>query len=151
MLRTKLSPQRPAPPPVVTHRKRTTLSPAQRRLIVKARAGDSNAAYQLGMIYTSRTKNRTTSTKQSVYWFNLAAWGGHAKAQYNLAVAYAKGEGTPENPFEAFIWFHIAATQKLEGAAQARETIAHMLSPHDQALAEERASHYLSQINRKRR
>src|ERR1051326_4761996 len=53
---------------------------------------------------------------QAVGWYRKAAEQNHALAQYNLAVAYTKGEGVPREPFEAAVWYHRAAAQGVVAA-----------------------------------
>src|SRR6185437_12930145 len=38
---------------------------------------------------------------QAAFWYRKAAEQGHPLAQYNLAVAFTKGQGTRQNFFEA--------------------------------------------------
>lgn len=45
-----------------------------------------------------------------------AAKQGDAKAQSNLGVMYAKGEGIPENSIRAYVWWSMAKTQGHESA-----------------------------------
>ena len=42
-------------------------------------------------------------------WFRDAAEQGHARAQYNLGLAYGNGEGVPQNWWKASFWLFIAA------------------------------------------
>ena len=53
---------------------------------------------------------------QAVYWFHQAAKQGHAGAQFNLGVIYAKGQGIPQDNQQATHWFHLAAKQGHSGA-----------------------------------
>jgi|GEM_PF-4529103 len=45
------------------------------------------------------------------HYFKLAAWQGHAKAQFRVASFYLE-KGPSFNPGEAFAWFKMAAAQK---------------------------------------
>ena len=47
----------------------------------------------------------------AVKWFRKAAEGGDAKAQYELARAYATGEGVRRDSTEALRWYRKAAEQ----------------------------------------
>jgi len=51
-----------------------------------------------------------------VKWYRLAAEQGDARAQFNLGVMYAFGEGVPENDAEAVKWYRLAAEQGNAGA-----------------------------------
>ena len=46
---------------------------------------------------------------EAVRWYRLAADQGHADAQYNLGLMYAKG--VPEDDAEAVRWYRLAADQ----------------------------------------
>ena len=48
---------------------------------------------------------------EAIKWFRKAAMQGYAKAQYNLGVMYANGEGVPEDDAEAANWYRKAAMQ----------------------------------------
>ena len=48
---------------------------------------------------------------EAVKWYRLAAEKGHAGAQFNLALRYAKGQGIDRNDAEAAKWVALAATQ----------------------------------------
>ena len=50
-------------------------------------------------------------TQLDIEEIRQAAEQGEAKAQYNLGVMYAKGEGVPEDDREAVKWFRLAAEQ----------------------------------------
>ncbi|MGR5554634.1 tetratricopeptide repeat protein, partial [Vibrio alfacsensis] len=49
--------------------------------------------------------------KEAVKWYRKAAEQGHASAQCNLGVMYAKGDGVLENDKEAVKWYRKAAEQ----------------------------------------
>jgi uncharacterized protein len=68
----------------------------------------------LGVLYTL-VKNPLLATT----WWAKAANAGDPEAQYNLAQAYAKGEGVAKDAVVAFDWFLKAACQGIAGA-QAR-------------------------------
>ena len=48
---------------------------------------------------------------EAARWYRMAAEQGYAKAQYNLGLMYAKGEGVPEDGVEAVRWYRMAAEQ----------------------------------------
>jgi TPR repeat protein len=45
---------------------------------------------------------------EGVKWLLKAAKAGHAKAQFNLGMAYAMGKGVQTNYFEAYKWLSAA-------------------------------------------
>ena len=53
---------------------------------------------------------------EAAKWYRKAAEQGYVDAQYNLGVAYAHGEGVPEDDKEAVKWFRKAAEQGHAGA-----------------------------------
>ena len=48
---------------------------------------------------------------------------GYPKAQYNLGVMYANGEGVPKDDVQAYLWFNLAAAQGDELARTNRDNI----------------------------
>ncbi len=48
--------------------------------------------------------------------FRPLAQQGHAGAQFNLGVAYSKGQGVPQDDAEAVRWYRLAAEQGHAGA-----------------------------------
>ena len=46
---------------------------------------------------------------EAVKWFRLSAEQGDAKAQFNLAVMYANGQGVIQDDVYAHMWWNIAA------------------------------------------
>jgi len=53
---------------------------------------------------------------------------GHAKAQYNLGLMYARGDGVPEDDKQAVKWLRLAAEQ---GDAKAQAVLAYMYGEGD--------------------
>jgi TPR repeat protein len=48
---------------------------------------------------------------EAVKWFRLSAEQGYAKAQYNLALMYANGQGVSQDYKEAVKWYRLSAEQ----------------------------------------
>lgn len=117
-------------------------------LFARAKAGDPNAEYQIGMLYTQdRTgPNSSAAAEQTYYWFTQAASKGHPRAQYNLGVMHAQGDGIVQNLVEAYIWFNLAAAQHMDGAPEARDMVARSLTPDALMKAQERSSLYHQKI-----
>lgn len=63
-----------------------------------ARAGDTEAAFELGQML------RATTPEQAWPWYRQAAQQGHAKAALMLGLLAANGEGVPKNQSEAARW-----------------------------------------------
>src|SRR6516225_5945556 len=74
-----------------------------------------------------------------------AADQGDAQAQYNLGLAYARGEGVTQNAVEAHMWFNLAAarfpandTRNRTAAVKNRDTVAGEMSSEQLAEAQKR-------------
>ena len=48
---------------------------------------------------------------EALKWYRLAAEQGDAKAQYNLALMYDDGHGTPQDYAETIKWYRLSAEQ----------------------------------------
>ena len=75
-----------------------------------AEAGDTNAQYNLGIMYDNGY-GVPQDYKEAVKWYRLAAEQGYAKAQTNLGAVYHKGQGVPKDDNEAVKWWRLAAEQ----------------------------------------
>ena len=51
------------------------------------------------------------SADDAAAWYRRAVEQGHAEAQYNLGVLYAKGQGVPQAYVQAHMWFNLAAVR----------------------------------------
>lgn len=75
----------------------------------RAERGDAQAQYHLGLMYekghgVAKDKERMRT------WYQRAAQGGHAKAQYKVAVGYAFGlAGMPRSDADAVKWLQQSA------------------------------------------
>lgn len=114
----------------------------------RAKSGDPDAEYQMGMLHLrdQPTGAASQSFGQPYYWFTQAASKGHKRAQYNLGVMYAQGEGVIQNLVEAYIWFNLSSAQRMEGAVDARDMVATSLTPDALMKAQERSALYQQQI-----
>ena len=61
-------------------------------------------------------------------WYRLAAYQGHADAQYSLGLMYQLGYGVPEEDAEAERWYRLAADQ---GHADAQSNLGLMYARGD--------------------
>lgn len=84
-------------------------------LEVLADAGNIEAQFLLSRVLVTL---RPRGDGEAVLWLKQAANGGHAEAQYALAEAYRRGEGTLEDEAEAVTWYRAAARQGHAGARQ---------------------------------
>ncbi|OUS36860.1 hypothetical protein A9R00_11340 [Oleispira antarctica] len=73
--------------------------------------GDSDAQFNLGVIYTSG-KGVQQDYKEALYWYKKSADQGHVDAQFNLGIKYEFGEeGFQKNMKQAIYWYQKAADQ----------------------------------------
>ncbi|MFO0485271.1 MAG: tetratricopeptide repeat protein [Sphingobacteriia bacterium] len=94
-----------------------------------AEQGDSDAQYDLGLLY-QEGKVAPPETpqafrwvakllkmpgsegyKQAAYWWKKAAEQNHVVAQYKLGLLYKEGRGVPKDEEKAHYWFLKAAEQ----------------------------------------
>ena len=61
--------------------------------------------------------------REAASWYRKAAAQGNARGQYQLAAAYAEGEGVPQDYGEAVKWYRKAAAQ---GNIVAQRQLSHM-------------------------
>ena len=65
---------------------------------------------------------------QSVDWYRKAAEQGYTTAQMNLGIKYARGEGVPQDYFEARKWLSLAIAGGALSAKRALEYFAEGMS-----------------------
>lgn len=78
---------------------------ALRWSLAAAQQGQPVAQYLAGALTSKTDASRAAS------WFEQAALRGNIKAMHNLAIAYAEGQGVPEDDRRAAAWFNRAAQQ----------------------------------------
>jgi TPR repeat protein len=76
----------------------------------KAEAGDADAQYRVGFMY-SQGNGVPQDYEQAVAWYRKAAEQGHAEAQGSLGSMYISGHGVPQDPALAVAWTRKAAEQ----------------------------------------
>jgi len=74
----------------------------------KAKQGDANAQFQLGLQYLSG-KGVAKDPLEAEIWLTKSAGQGNANAQYTLARMYHEGQGVPQNYAAAVKWYTQAA------------------------------------------
>jgi hypothetical protein len=80
------------------------------QLIGLAKAGDADAQFYLGYMY-SFGESVPTDLAQAVVWYQKAAEQGHIHGQFSLGLMYDTGGGVPKDPARAAIWYRKAAEQ----------------------------------------
>ncbi|HOS96257.1 MAG TPA: tetratricopeptide repeat protein [Deltaproteobacteria bacterium] len=81
----------------------------------KARSGDVDAQYNLGIMYY-HGDGVEKDHHEALKWFHLSAEQGDADAQFNLGFMYGRGEGAAKDHRSSMEWFQKAASQGHAGA-----------------------------------
>jgi uncharacterized protein len=79
-------------------------------LKTKANQGDTNAQFQLGVVY-DQGQGVAKNQSEAAAWYRRAAEQGHAPAQNSLGSMHQYGEGAPQDNAEAVRWYQKAADQ----------------------------------------
>lgn len=98
-----------------------------------AAAGFVPAQATLGVMFA-----KAKDFEQSARWLHKASAQGDAEAQYNLANAYIKGLGVPEDLQQAFVWMVSAAEQ---GIPQAQSRLGLMFATGEGAVLDPVEAH----------
>jgi TPR repeat protein len=81
-------------------------------LKIAAERGSRGAQRDLGAMYATGDWTAGKAGKdpaKAVFWYRLAAEGGHDDAQYNFGFMCILGEGTAPNVDEGLLWLHRSA------------------------------------------
>src|SRR5574344_1832699 len=76
----------------------------------KAKAGDSDAQWQLARMYKNGKNGASHSYEEAAKWYKKAADAGHPKAMCGLAGLYEDGHGVEQSPTEAMSLYLQAAS-----------------------------------------
>jgi len=85
--------------------------------LAKAKKGDAEAQYMIGMDYDMGSGVKRNSA-EAIKWYRKAAEQGQKDAQFSLGLAYEKGYSTKKNEAEAIKWYRKAAEQGVEAAQE---------------------------------
>lgn len=90
--------------------------PAQRAETIRlfesaARAGDAEAAFQLGELYRIEVAGATADPAAAAPWYKLAALQHHARAGLMLGLLYKNGSGVRQDDEQAAKWLDLASDQ----------------------------------------
>lgn len=111
------------------------------RLQTRAAEGDAAAQYELAE-QLSKTDN-TDQRRAAWYWYCSAAHLQHAEAQYRFGGYYRTGrDPVAQDLLQAYLWYELAADQKLSSAAKLRTKVAARLSARQIATAERLAAEW---------
>ncbi len=107
-----------------------------------AQGGHRVAMYDLAVYYVdaaetasanSQSAEAQSAMSRAVQWFRKAGEFGMTDAQFNVAVLYDQGNGTPSDPAEAYFWYSIAGQAGDQESASRAQQIAAEL-PQDMLL-----------------
>ncbi|MXS84928.1 sel1 repeat family protein [Nitrosomonas sp. HPC101] len=113
----------------------------------KARKGNADAQYQLGLLYLTG-KGTLQDFSEASKWFILAAEQNHPLAQYELGLLYQIGQGVEIDNEKSYVWFNLAAAAGVEQAALARDKALRSLSRAQLASAQKTAREWLASRSR---
>jgi TPR repeat protein len=86
-------------------------------------------------------------SKAAAKWYRKAAEQGHAKAQYNLGVRYAKGDGVFKNYIYAYMWLDVSASNGHVRAGKSRDILEERMTVVDKSIAQRLAKVCKKQLN----
>lgn len=93
-----------------------------------AAAGEADAQFGLFQIY-SLGQHVDPDPALAQVWLQLAARQGHAGAEFNLGLAYMRGEAVAKDLSQAWVLFGRAEAQKYPSADRARRAVERRLTP----------------------
>lgn len=91
-----------------------------------AEVGHPEAQMKLGFAFATGAGGLPIDHEKSIYWSKKAAEQGNAKAQFNLGLSYAKGEGVPQDMYKALHWYEKAAAQGQPNAIENVKVLQHL-------------------------
>lgn len=116
-------------------------TPEDKRARLWVRAADGNAEAQFEVGEQVLEDETGKSRRAAWYWYCRAAQERHAEAQYRLGEYYEAGwDPVPRDLPQAYLWYELAADQRVKAAAEARAAVAAHLSAVEVAGAERRAA-----------
>lgn len=113
----------------------------------KARKGNADAQYQLGILYLTG-KGTLQDFSEASKWFILAAEQNHPLAQYELGLLYQVGQGVEIDNEKSYMWFNLAAAAGIEQAIAARDKTMRSLSRTQLSSAQKAAREWLDSRNK---
>lgn len=91
--------------------------------------GDVHALFNLGVAYANG-QGVPKSIAEAAALYRRAADKGHGPAQVNLGLLYDKGgEGIPQDPVRAYMWFNLAASRGYTVGLKGRDSISKRMTP----------------------
>ena len=83
-----------------------------------ARAGNSTAAFRMGMLLANGTNGVAKDPVRALAYFRASAAGGEAEAFFNIGAAYASGRGVKRDYAEALGWLIVARQRGADASAE---------------------------------
>ena len=83
-----------------------------------ARAGQSAAAFRIGMLLSQGQNGVARDHVRALAYFQAAAAGGEAEAFFNLGAAHANGRGVKRDYAEALGWLIVARQRGADASAE---------------------------------
>jgi TPR repeat protein len=83
-----------------------------------ARAGNSTAAFRVGMLLAQGENGVAKDPERALAYFRAAAAGGEAEAFFNIGAAYASGRGVKRSYAEALGWLIVARQKGTDAAVE---------------------------------
>ena len=80
-------------------------------------------------------------------WFRPAAEEGLDRAQHNLGLMYANGEGVPQDDVLAYAWWNLATEQGHERASEYKDQLRTRMTANQIARAQELSAALFDRIN----
>jgi TPR repeat protein len=121
-----------------------------RRLLREAMAGNADAQFNLGVLYTNGLDDNghpiSSKPAEAIKWLLAAASQGLPQAQMRLAEAYAGRPGKAGSRAKAYFWFLLAGASlggiHRERALAGCDRIFGALTPEEAATAAKLAQHW---------
>jgi len=104
-----------------------------------ANQGHASAQASLGTSYLLREGVSGGNYQEALRWFRLAADQGHALAQGKLGMMFHLGLGVPQDFVQAYMWYDLAAADRIEHTASFRDALAKQMTPAQIAEAQKLA------------
>lgn len=113
-----------------------------------AEAGDSHAAFLLGVAMANGEKGVAKSEEAALRWYRMAAARGHASALNNLGLFTERGTATAVDPVEALAHYELAAAAGVPIAKANAERLRRTMGADAIARAQARAAEIKASFTR---
>jgi S1-C subfamily serine protease len=111
------------------------------RLRLSAEQGDTEAQYNLGVMY-HQGHAVPQDYKKAVKWYRLSAEQGNASAQSMLGVMYYNGKGVLKDYVLAYMWINLGSSNGNKNAVEMRTILEKEMTPSQIEKAQEMARNW---------